>query len=268
MSDYNGGLRYPNGPSSSLVDYSERMKPKDANDADWELFFNKYSGLIISRCKNWDNENNKGPKKHCWHLNDEQTQDIIGLVYKKMYDGSRLEYHKSAGSFHGWFKTLIDNIIIEYLRKCYAQKRGRDKEGNNLLVSLEAQLQLPEEKATENYLPPSCSLNEEDYLAMLAWEEVCEKSKNPKQRLFFSWSTEGITPAEIAPKFGIDPTEVSELIRQFKNKLITAYRKLGKSIDSEKLDWADVIKRAGEARKRYDAIVDEFFTGAGEYESR
>ena len=129
-------------------------------------------------------------------------------------------------------------------------------------------LRQKEEKVTEDYLPPSCSVNEEDYLALLAWEEVCEKSRNPKQRLFFSWSTEGISPAEIAPKFGIAPTEVSELIRQFKNKLITAYRKLGKSIDSEKLDWADVIKRAVEARKRYDAIVDEFFIGAGENESR
>ena len=52
--------------------------------------------------------------------------------------------------------------------------------------------------------------------------------------------------------------EVSEQIRQFKDKLKTAYKTLGEDLDAGNLDWAVIIQRAEEARKKYDMIAEDF----------
>lgn len=253
------GLHIPSGTPSGIdswVDYSKRMKPEDAEDADWDLFFKKYYAFIVHRCRNWKNEGG-------WHLNDDQTQHIISLVFDKMYKGGRFLYHKSEGPFRSWFKLLINNVVRDYLRKYYAEKRGYkkdkdDKEKGNIVVSLEGLSQLPAEKSTEgDGLPSSLALDEEGYLAMLAWEEVCEKSK-PWQRQAFTWHQEGAKPAEIAKNLNRDSKEVSEQIRQFKDKLKTAYKTLGVEQDAGNLDWAVIIQRAEEARKKYDMIAEDF----------
>ena len=127
------------------------------------------------------------------------------------------------------------------------------------MVSLEELSQLPAEKSTEgDGLPSSFALDEEDYLAMLAWEEVCENSKASWQRQAFTWHLEGAKPAEIAKDLNKDSKEVSEQIRQFKDKLKTAYKTLGEELDAGNLDWAVIIQRAEEARKKYDMIAEDF----------
>lgn len=260
MSDcINRGLHIPSGTPSGIdswVDYSKRMKPEDAEDADWDHFFKKYYAFIVYRCRNWKKEGG-------WHLNDDQTQHIISLVFEKMYKGGRFLYHKSEGPFRSWFKLLINNVIKDYLRKYYAEKRGYkddkdDKKKGFIVDRIEDLSKLPPEKSTEgDGLPSSLALDEEDFLAMLAWEEVCEKSE-PWQRQAFTWHLEGSKPAEIAKGLSRDSKEVSEQIRQFKDKLKTAYKKLGEELDAGNLDWAVIIQRAGEARKKFDMIAEDF----------
>ena len=271
MSDcINRGLHIPSGTPSGIdswVDYSKRMKPEDAKDADWDHFYKKYYAFIVYRCRNHKNEGG-------WHLNDDQTQDIVGLVFEKMYKGGRFLYHKSKGPFRSWFKLLIDDVIRDYLRKYYAEKRGYKKDKDDkkdkgdkgkgfIVVSIDEASKLPAEKSTEgDGLPSSLALDEEAFLAMLAWEEVCEKSK-PWQLQAFAWHLEGDKPAEIAKGLSKDSKEVSEQIRQFKDKLKTAYKKLGEELDAGNLDWAVIIQRAEEARKKYDMIAKDFNYSAG-----
>jgi len=266
--DYKNGLLQIEGTPSgykSWVDYSRRMKPKDVNDVDWDLFFRKYYGFIISICRNHMKEYDKSMKNNHWHLTDEQTQDIIGEVFNKMYKGARLDYDKSKGSFHAWFASIIANTIKSYLKKMYAQKEGYDKDGNRIIVSSE-DLQLEDEE-TLSPLELIMDLNEEDYMAMLAWEDACEKSK-PRQRQIFTWNHEGAKPSEIAKILGMDSKEVSEQIRQFKDKLANAYNALGKTLDAEKIDMADIIQRAKQARPKYDAIVNDYLKKSAENENR
>lgn len=266
--DYKSGLLQIEGTPSgykSWVDYSRRMKPKDVNDVDWDLFFRKYYGFIISRCRNQKKEYHTGEFANHWHLTDNQTQDIIGEVFKKMYNGARLAYDKSKGSFHAWFATIIDNTIKSYLGKMYAQKEGYDKDGNRIIVSSD-DMQLED----EDTLSPAeliIDLDEDDYMAMLAWEDACEKSK-PRQRQIFTWNHEGAKPAEIAKMLGMDPRDVSEDIRQFKDKLANAYNALGKALDTQKTDMADIIQRAKQARPKYDAIVNDYLKKSAENENR
>ena len=253
-----GLLPFEGTPSKfkTWVDISRRMKPQNADDVDWDLFFRKYYGFIISRCRN--NEKSSSTRRQHWHLNDAQTLDIIGEVYKKMYRGKRFEYSSSKGSFHSWFAMIINDTIAEYLKKQYARKNFKDEDGNNLLDDID---NVPPDKIEQECdieLPAEYNFDEGDYLAMLAWEEVCESSNNPKQQQFFIWRQEGHKPAEIARRFGVEEKEVSELIRQFKNKLKTAYKRLDSVISTEQLDWAEVITRAKRARKKYDAIVEAF----------
>ena len=49
-----GLLPFEGTPSKfkTWVDISRRMKPQNADDVDWDLFFRKYYGFIISRCRN------------------------------------------------------------------------------------------------------------------------------------------------------------------------------------------------------------------------
>ena len=266
--DYKSGLLQIEGTPSgykSWVDYSRRMKPKDVNDVDWDLFFRKYYGFIISRCRNQKKEYHTGEFANHWHLTDNQTQDIIGEVFKKMYNGARLAYDKSKGSFHAWFAAIIDNTIKSYLGKMYAQKEGYDKDGNRIIVSSD-DMQLED----EDTLSPAeliIDLDEDDYMAMLAWEGACEKS-DPRQRQIFTWNHEGAKPAEIAKILGMDAKDVSEEIRRFKNKLGNAYNALGKALDTEKIDMADIIQRAKQARPKYDEIVNDYLKKSAENENR
>lgn len=228
-----GLLQIQGAPSgyASWVDYSKRMKPQNADDADWEQFIRKYYGFIISRCRNKDK--GQGKRRGRWHLTDPQTQDIVGEVFMKMYKGKRFEYTKSKGSFHSWFAMIINDTIVSYLKKQYAQKNFRNKKGESLLVDIDVDL-LSEEDNVE--LSFKHTIETQDYLAMLAWEDVCESSKNPRQQQFFTWSLQGAKPREIAQRCGVKSTEVSELIRQFKNKLITAYKRLDDAINTDQLD--------------------------------
>jgi hypothetical protein len=104
-------------------------------------------------------------------------------------------------------------------------------------------------------------------MAMLAWEDACEKSK-PRQRQIFTWNHEGAKPAEIAKMLGMDSRDVSEDIRQFKDKLANAYNALGKALDTKKTDMADIIQRAKQARPKYDAIVNDYLKKSAENENR
>lgn len=242
------------------------MKPENADDVDWDLFFRKYYGFIISRCRN--NEKGSGARRQHWHLNDAQTLDIIDEVYKKMYQGKRFEYSSSKGSFHSWFAMIINDTIAEYLKKQYGRKNFKDEDGNNLLDDIDNVPPDKIEQGCDIELPAEYHFDEGDYLAMLAWEEVCESSNNPKQQQFFIWRQEGYKPAEIARRFGVEEKEVSELIRQFKDKLKTAYKRLDSAICADQLDWTEVIARAKRARKKYDAIVEAFSARSIENETR
>lgn len=185
-----------------------------------------------------------------------------------MYRGKRFEYSRSKGSFHSWFAMIINDTIAEYLKKQYAKKNFKDKDGKSLLVGFDNVPPDEIEQGCDMELPAEYNFDEGDYLAMLAWEDVCESSNNPKQQQFFIWRQEGHKPAEIAQRFGVAEKEVSELIRQFKNKLKTAYKRLDSAISAERLDWAEVIARAKRARKKYDSIVEDFFARSIENENR
>ena len=147
----------------------------------------------------------------------------------------------------------------------YALKEGYDKDGNRIIVCSD-DLQLED----EDTLSPAeliMDLDEDDYMAMLAWEDACEKS-DPRQRQIFTWNHEGAKPAEIAKILGMDSKDVSEEIRRFKNKLGNAYNTLGKALDTEKIDMADIIQRAKQARPKYDAIVNDYLKKSAENENR
>ena len=228
------------------VDYSIRMKQATVSVEDYERFYRKYYGFVIGHCR------------RKYQLDDWQTSDIIDRVFDKFIKTGRMGFNSSKGHFHVWFAKMIDNVIKDYFREnARREKVFKDEDGKHSCVDVEAIGEEDENKIGSADTPDGQSLWN-GYMAFLAWETVAEKSPAQQIQCFLWRHNNDKEPAEIAAALGISSLQVSEHIRSFKNKLITAMRNLDETYDPDHTDWKEIKHMADAAKKKYLAIAEEF----------
>ena len=227
------------------VDYTQRMKQSTVSIEDYDRFYRKYYGFVVCICR----------KKH--HLDDWQISEIISRVFDK-FIVSRNLFDRSRGRFHSWFATLIDNVVKDYFKEnARREKIFMDEDGRHAYVDIET---VGEE--TENVIgsedTPDDQKMWDGYMAFLAWEKVSEKSPAQQVQCFLWRHNNDMKPAEIAKVLGITSLKVSEHVRAFKDKLITAMRNLDETYNPNETDWSEIKRKADAAKKKYLAIAEAF----------
>ena len=231
-------IEEPPSGRRSFSDYSARFKKTTVSPEDELHFYRKYHGFIIDYCRS-----------EC-HLPDCQIQDILDIVlFDKFFAGGRKTFDRRDGRFLTWFKTVIRSAVMDYFRQ---QKRQQQVDGK-YLISLKASRRSKHKDDDQLW---------REYLACLAYEKACERSTEIQRSCFTlkynSLKPNDLKPAEIAVIAEIDPRQVSEHIRAFKNKVKTAYKELDSSFDPKKIDWREFALKAGEAQKKFAEIGAQF----------
>ena len=228
------------------VDFTQRMKQSTVSIEDYDRFYRKYYGFVIGFCR------------RKYHLDDWQISEIINRVFDKFIKKDRMGFSSGKGRFHSWFATVIDNVVKDYFEQnASREKIFMDEDGRHACVDIEA---IGEE--AENVIGPEDTPDDQSmwdgYMAFLAWEEVSAKSPAQQVQCFLWRHNNERKPAEIAAVLGISPLQVSEHIRAFKDKLITAMRNLDETYNPDETDWSEIKRKADAAKKKYLKIAEEF----------
>ena len=224
------------------VDYSMRMKQSTVGTKDYELFYRKYYGFIIGFCRK------------VYHLEDWHIAEIISTVFDDFIAKKRLQYCKEYGPFHSWFAKVISNTVRESFRQIKRRKTLEDKSVVGEDDSVEPDVIRFSKSDDELW---------QEYLLFLAFDIATEKSSVEQVHCFVWKHNNKKKPAEIAMVLDISPTEVSENIRAFKNKVKNAFAALGASYE-QTIDWDAVKQKADEARAQYMEIAETFPKTSGD----
>ena len=228
--------------SRTWTDFTKRMKGSRVTQENWKLFYEKYYGFIVCYVR-----------KHST-FNDQQIQDVVDQVVDAIFVKHALDKFETreGQTFRSWFATLIQHKIKDKYRFL---KREQDLEfvGEEHIDDDNGP-----RKEADVYNTKEDKALWRSYIAYLVLDEVSKKSPACQTQCFLWRTYHGKKPAQIAVALNMEPEQVSEEVRAFKDKLITAARRLGEQWDMDTIDWADLKQKADAAKAKYLKEADDF----------
>lgn len=228
--------------SKTWTDFTKRMKGSKVTQENWKLFYDKYKGFIVCYVSNHST------------FNEQQIQDVMDQVVDAIFVKHALDKFETreGQTFRSWFATLIQHKIEDKYRSLKKKRKlefvGEEQINGDNEPRNEAEVyNTKEEEALWR-----------SYIAYLVLDEVSKKSPARQTQCFLWRVYHKKETAQIAVALNMEPEQVSEEVRAFKDKLITAARRLGEQWDMDTTDWKGLIQEADAAKAKYLKIADNF----------